>query len=66
MILSTFQKSCWLLLSLESKNGERVLLMRLDLPDPLTPVTHVNIPSGMSMSTPFRLLSDAPLIFRYS
>ncbi len=30
------------------------------LPDPLTPVTHVTMPSGISTSMAFRLCSDAP------
>ena len=34
--------------------------MRVDLPLPLTPVTHTNIPNGRSRSTPFRLLPEAP------
>ena len=32
------------------------------LPEPLTPVTHVSMPSGISTSTSFRLCSDAPVI----
>ena len=37
----------------------------VDFPDPLTPVTHVSVFSGISMSTSFRLCSVAPrsLIF---
>ena len=36
----------------------------VDLPDPLTPVTHVISPSGISTSTFFRLCSVAPAISR--
>ena len=32
------------------------------LPEPLTPVTHVSMPSGTSTSTSLRLCSDAPLM----
>ena len=33
----------------------------VDLPDPLTPVTHVNVPSGNDTSMFFRLCGDAPV-----
>ena len=35
-------------------------MIRVDLPDPLTPVTAVNSPSGIATSTFFRLLALAP------
>ena len=36
-------------------------LTRVDLPDPDTPVTAMNMPSGNATSTPRRLCSLAPL-----
>src|SRR5690606_11407758 len=41
--------------------GNRVLLIRDDLPEPETPVTQVNRPTGISRSTFFSLLPQAPL-----
>src|SRR5258706_9834896 len=40
--------------------GSRVSTTRLDLPLPLTPVTHVNSPSGTSAVTSRRLCARAP------
>ena len=36
-------------------------MVRLDLPEPLTPVTQVKVPSGNSTVTSARLLAVAPL-----
>ena len=38
--------------------------MSVDLPEPLTPVTTMSLPSGNSTSTFFRLFPRAPLIHR--
>ena len=40
----------------------RISLIKLLLPDPLTPVTHVNLPKGISTSIFLRLFCLAPLI----
>ncbi|MNL61530.1 hypothetical protein D3C87_1854700 [compost metagenome] len=42
-------------------NGNRVLLISVDLPEPDTPVTQVSRPIGMSRSTSRKLLPRAPL-----
>ncbi|MNG05786.1 hypothetical protein D3C84_889960 [compost metagenome] len=41
--------------------GNRVLLIRVDLPEPETPVTQVSRPTGTSRLTCCRLLPRAPL-----
>ena len=43
---------------------KRISFTSEDLPDPDTPVTQVNVPSGMAASTFFRLFSDAPITRR--
>lgn len=40
----------------------KVLLIRVDLPEPDTPVTHTNKPTGKLKVTFFRLLPEAPSI----
>ena len=40
--------------------GCKVSLMRVDLPEPDTPVTTMSFPSGNSTSTSFKLLPLAP------
>ena len=42
--------------------GCSVSLMRVDLPEPDTPVTTMSFPSGNSTSISFKLLPFAPLI----
>ena len=73
MILSMFStpsiESCfpgciYFLLMIVDNPLYNTWLIRLLLPEPLTPVTQVNNPSGMSISTFFRLFSLAPLIVR--
>ena len=40
----------------------KISLINVDLPDPDTPVTAINCPSGMSTLTFFKLFSCAPLM----
>src|SRR3569833_593448 len=47
-------------LSYEVACPNRVSIIRVDLPDPETPVTHVNKPTGTSAVTFRRLLPVAP------
>ena len=42
-----------------------VSLIRVDFPDPDTPVTHVNNPTGMLTSKFFKLFEDALKIFKF-
>ena len=48
------------LYSVLASDWYRISLISVDLPDPLTPVTAVNTPSGIVTSTFFRLLARAP------
>src|SRR5690606_41387131 len=52
------------LLRAVAARGNRVSLIRVDLPEPDTPVMQVNTPMGMSRSTLRRLLPLAPLMVR--
>ena len=40
-------------------------LTKVDLPDPLTPVTETKRPNGISTSTSFKLFSLAPFIVNF-
>src|SRR5690606_18175590 len=52
------------LLRAVAARGNRVSLIRVDLPEPDTPVMQVDTPMGMSRSTLRRLLPLAPLMVR--
>ena len=45
--------------------GAMVSVTRLDLPEPETPVTTVNVPNSIFAVTFRRLLARAPVIFRH-
>ena len=49
-------------LSLFARVEYKMSLTNVDLPEPLTPVTATNAPSGITTSTSLRLFSFAPLI----
>ena len=48
--------------SLLAKTLYKISFTSVDFPEPLTPVTDTNTPSGISTSISFRLFSLAPLI----
>ena len=50
------------LLSIKLKALYKVCKIRVDFPLPETPVTHVNVPTGIFRLTFFKLLPLAPLI----
>ena len=51
-----------LLFSLPFNPLYKISLIKLLLPDPLTPVTQLNLPNGISTSISLRLFCLAPLI----
>ena len=51
-------------MSLLDKSGNSTSLMRVDFPEPDTPVTQVNVPSGIDTAMFFKLCSLTPLMRR--
>src|SRR5579872_2056567 len=51
-------------LTWRSRELSKMALTRVDLPEPDTPVTATNLPSGMLTVTSWRLLARAPLTVR--